>query len=161
MSGALHLLCGKIGAGKSTLGAKLAAETGGMVLSEDAWLATLYPGQITSLDDYRRESARLRAAIGPLMIEMLERGMTLILDFPANTVPSREWLRSLGDGAGITGTIHFLDLPDEVCRARMHARNAAGTHQYTPTDEEFDLFTSYFVPPGTDEGFTIVRHVAE
>ena len=33
MSGALHLLTGKIAAGKSTLSAKLAAETGGIVLA--------------------------------------------------------------------------------------------------------------------------------
>jgi len=35
MSGALHLLTGKIAAGKSTLSATLAAETGGLVLAED------------------------------------------------------------------------------------------------------------------------------
>lgn len=158
MPGALHLVCGKIGAGKSTTAARLAGETGGMIVSEDGWLATLYPAQITSLEDYRRESARLREAIAPLLIDLLKRGMTLILDFPANTVASRTWLRSLGDAAGITGTIHFLDLPDAVCLERLHARNAAGTHEYAPTDEEFALFTSYFVPPSEAEGFKVVRY---
>ncbi|WP_177302878.1 hypothetical protein [Methylobacterium sp. 174MFSha1.1] len=26
------------------------------------------------------------------------------------------------------------------------------------SDEEFDLFTRYFVPPAEEEGFTVVRH---
>jgi len=159
--GALHLITGKIAAGKSTLSAKLAAETGGLVLAEDQWLATLYPAQITSLDDYRRESGRLRAAIAPLIVDLLRRGLTIILDFPANTVASRTWMRGLADTAGITATLHFLDLPDDVCRARLRARNAAGTHAYQASDAEFDQFTAHFVPPRADEGFMIVTHTGE
>jgi len=156
--GALHLITGKIAAGKSTLAAKLAAETGGLVLAEDQWLATLYPAQITSLDDYRRESGRLRTAIAPLIVDLLRRGLTIILDFPANTVASRTWMRGLADTAGIAATLHFLDLPDDICRARLHARNAAGTHAYQASDAEFDQFTAHFVPPHADEGFMIVRY---
>jgi predicted kinase len=159
-AGALHLITGKIAAGKSTLSAKLAAETGGLVLAEDHWLPTLYPAQITSLDDYRRESERLRAAIAPLIVDLLRRGLTIILDFPANTVASRTWMRGLADDAGITATLHFLDLPDDLCRQRLHDRNAAGTHAYQASDAEFDQFTAHFVPPRADEGFAIIRHEA-
>jgi predicted kinase len=157
-TGALHLITGKIAAGKSTLSATLAAETGGLVLAEDPWLATLYPAQITSLEDYRRESNRLRVAIGPLIVDLLRRGLTIILDFPANTIASRTWMRGLADEAGITATLHFLDVPDDVCRQRLHARNAAGTHAYQASDAEFDQFTAHFVAPRADEGFEIVRH---
>jgi predicted kinase len=158
-AGALHVLTGKIAAGKSTLAARLAADTGGLVLAEDQWLPTLYPAQITSLEDYIRESVRFRAAIAPLIVDLLGRGMTIILDFPANTVASRTWMRGLADAAGITATLHFLDLPDDLCRARLHARNAAGTHAYQASDAEFDQFTAHFVPPQADEGFEIIRHV--
>jgi predicted kinase len=157
-AGALHLLTGKIAAGKSTLAARLAADTGGLVLAEDQWLPTLYPAQITSLEDYIRESVRFRAAIAPLIVDLLGRGMTIILDFPANTVASRTWMRGLADAAGITATLHFLDLPDDLCRARLHARNAAGTHAYQASDAEFDQFTAHFVPPQADEGFEVIRH---
>ena len=157
-AGALHLLTGKIAAGKSTLAAALAKETGGLVLAEDHWLPTLYPAQITSIEDYRRESERLRAAIAPLIVDLLRRGLTIILDFPANTVASRTWMRGLADAAGITATLHFLDLPDELCRARLRARNAAGTHAYQASDAEFDQFTAHFVEPTVDEGFSIVQH---
>ena len=73
-TGALHLLTGKIAAGKSTLSATLAAETGGLVLAEDHWLPTLYPAQITSLEDYLRESTRFREAIAPLIVDLLGAG---------------------------------------------------------------------------------------
>ncbi|WP_218016246.1 AAA family ATPase [Sphingomonas asaccharolytica] len=160
-TGALHLITGKIAAGKSTLSAKLAAETGGLVLAEDYWLPTLYPAQITSLDDYRRDSGRLRTAIAPLIVDLLRRDLTIILDFPANTVASRTWMRGLADAAGITATLHFLDLPDDICRARLHARNAAGTHAYQASDAEFDQFTAHFAQPEGSEGFRIVRYAAD
>lgn len=159
-AGALHLLTGKIAAGKSTLAARLADETGGLVLAEDHWLPTLYPAQITSLEDYLRESVRFRAAIAPLIVDLLRREITVILDFPANTVASRTWMRGLAEAAGIAATLHFLDLPDEVCRKRLHARNAAGTHAYQASDAEFDQFTAHFVAPRADEGFEIIRHEA-
>lgn len=157
-TGALHLLTGKIAAGKTTRAARLAAETGGLVLAEDHWLPTLYPAQITSLEDYLRESERLRAAIAPLIVDLLRRGLTIILDFTANTVRSRRWMRALADEAGIVATLHFLDLPDDLCRQRLHARNAAGSHPYQASDAEFDQFTAHFAAPHPDEGFAIVRH---
>ena len=49
--------------------------------------------------------------------------------------------------------LHFLDLPDAVCKARLRQRNAAGTHQFTVSDAEFDEITGYLVPPSADEGF--------
>ena len=45
----LHLLCGKIASGKSTLAKTLATEHAAIVLSEDQWLASLYPAEIRAL----------------------------------------------------------------------------------------------------------------
>ena len=158
MIGSLHLLTGKIGAGKSTLAKRLAGETGGLVIAEDSWLSTLYPGEIADLADYRRSSERLRVAIAPLIVEMVKRGQVVILDFPANAVASRVWMKGLADAAGVVATLHFLDPPDEECRARMHARNASGEHPYHVDDATFDQFTAHFAAPTDDEGFRIVRY---
>lgn len=60
----LHLMCGKAGAGKSTLAQRLAQQPQTLLLVEDAWLATLYEQEMTTLQDYARCSARLRRALG-------------------------------------------------------------------------------------------------
>lgn len=44
----LHLVCGKIAAGKSTLTSELARAQNTVLISEDKWLSTLYPGEIQS-----------------------------------------------------------------------------------------------------------------
>ena len=50
--GTLTFFTGKMGAGKTTRSKQLAAAQNAVLLSEDEWLAALYPGQISSLDDY-------------------------------------------------------------------------------------------------------------
>lgn len=154
----LHFLCGKIGAGKSTLAAQLASQPRTLLISEDAWLAALYPGEILDVADYGRCAGRLRNAMGSHVAALVQAGLSVVLDFPANTRRSREWLREVATAAGCPHQLHFLDLPDEVCRARLRARNASGTHPFTTSEAQYDAITAYFVAPQDDEGFEIVRH---
>jgi len=157
-SPALHLLCGKIAAGKSTLAKRLASEPDTVLVSEDVWLARLYPGEILTVADYARCSGRLREAIGGHVEALLRAGLSVVLDFPANTVANRLWMRGIFDGAGVGHCLHYLDVPDAVCKARLRQRNADGTHEFAASDAEFDVITSYFVPPGGDEEFNILSH---
>ena len=154
----LHLVCGKIAAGKSTLTDALGLVPGAIVVREDYWLARLYPDEQNSLADYIRNSRRLRDAMTAHLIELLKGGMTVVLDFPANTPASRAWMRTLFEAAECRHTLHYLDVPDELCKARLRQRNDGGGHEFNVSDEDFDLFTSHFVPPSPDEGFEVVLH---
>ena len=152
----LHLVCGKIAAGKSSLCKRLAAEPATLLISEDHWMAHLYPGELNELADYVRLSARLREAMTSHIVDVLKTGLSVVLDFPANTPGQRAWMRAVIDQSGADHVLHFLDVPDAVCKARLQARNASGEHPFETSDEQFDLFTSRFAPPTPDEGFNVV-----
>ena len=154
----LHLLCGKIAAGKSTLAKRLAARPNTVLISEDQWNATLFPDEIKTIEDYTKYSSRVRAVLGPHVVSLLKAGLSVVLDFQANTVAVRRWMRMLIDGSGAAHELHFLDIPDETCKRRLRERNAAGEHPYQVSDADYELFTRYFVPPMPDEGFNIVVH---
>jgi predicted kinase len=154
----LYLLCGKIAAGKSTLANRLAARPATLLISEDHWTSNLFAGDLKTIDDYTRLSARLCAAMGPHVVDILQRGLSVVLDFQANTVARRQWMRSLIDQAGVGHELHLLDVPDELCKRRLEERNASGSHPFQVSDADYDLFTSYFVPPGPDEGFNVIVH---
>lgn len=154
----LHLLCGKIAAGKSTLVTDLGRLPKTVVVKEDHWLSRLYPEEQNSLADYVRNSTRLRNAIAPHLVQLLKAGLSVVLDFPANTRGSRAWMRTLFEEAECAHRLHYLDASDEVCKARLRRRNESGTHEFIVIDEDFDLFTSHFVPPAADEGFNLVLH---
>ena len=91
----LYLICGKIGAGKSTLARQLASRPATLLISEDHWTSNLFAGDLKTIEDYGRLSARLRAAMGPHVVDILRQGLSVVLDFPANTVKNRDWMRSL------------------------------------------------------------------
>lgn len=154
----LHLVCGKIAAGKSTLTRQLVAQPNTVLISEDVWLSQLYTDEIHTLGDYVRRSGQLRSVLALHIESLLLAGLSVVLDFPANTLSNRRWMKGIIDGAGVSHELHYLDASDEVCKARLHERNASGDHPFTPSDAEFDEITRYFVPPTSDEGFHIVRH---
>ena len=154
----LHLLCGKIASGKSTLAKQLAQAPNTAILSEDNWLVSLYPDNIKTVPDYIRCATNLRNAVGPHVTELLRIGVSVVLDFPANTVANRKWMRSLLNNAQSEHVLHFLDVPDDVCLVRLHARNAASAHAFVVGDAEFHLVTSYFVSPQREEGFNVIRY---
>ncbi|WP_353179885.1 AAA family ATPase [Delftia acidovorans] len=154
----LHMVCGKIGSGKSTLARQLAAGPGTVLVSEDSWLAGLYPGEMQSVADYVRCSTRLKGLMGAHVQALLDAGVSVVLDFPANTLEGRGWARSVFEKVGAAHRLHFLDVPDEVCKQRLRVRNAAGEHPFQASDEQFDMITSYFVAPSDEEGFDVVHH---
>ncbi|SIO63575.1 Predicted kinase [Bradyrhizobium erythrophlei] len=156
----LYLLCGKIAAGKSTLARRLAARPATLLISEDHWTSNLFADDLKTIEDYGRYSARLRAAMAPHVVDILRQGLSVVLDFPANTVRNREWMRSLIAQADVAHELHHLDIPDTVCRQRLRHRNAGGAHPAQVSDAEYDQFTRYFVPPGPGEGFNVVVHTA-
>ena len=152
----LHMLCGKIAAGKSTLSARLAQAERTLAISEDRWIDQLYAPELRTLADYFERCDRLRVTLAPHIVDLLRAGVSVVLDFHANTVGARQWMRALFEEAGASHRLHFLDVPDEVCRARMHARKAAGGNGLS--DAEFDHVTTFFVAPDESEGFNIIRH---
>ena len=81
----LHMLCGKIAAGKSTLTAELTRAPSTVVISEDFWLSRLFGAEMKDVTDYVRCSRRLREAVGPHIRDLLRIGVSVVLDFPANT----------------------------------------------------------------------------
>lgn len=154
----LHMLCGKIAAGKSTLAAGLASAPGSVLIAEDDWLNTLFAEELVSLPDYVRCSSKLRRIMAPHVAALLNAGASVVLDFPANTVEQRAWMRSILEKTTAAHQLHLLDAPDEVCLTRLRMRNSQGDHPFAVTEAQFRQFSSHFLAPTRDEGFNVVRH---
>ncbi|MBM2576734.1 ATP-binding protein [Jannaschia sp. Os4] len=155
---ALHGIGGLPGAGKSTLAARLAEAPATVRLSEDDLIAALYPGEVATMGDWLDRAARVRNVVRPQVADMLRAGVSVVLDFQANTVRSRRWMAGLAETAGASLVLHWLDVPEAECLARLTARNAAGAHPFAPTEAEFRQVASHVVPPAPEEGLTVEWH---
>jgi len=152
----LHMVCGKIAAGKSTLTARLANAQRTVLISEDVWIARLYPDETHTLADYVRCASRIKTVLTGHIQALLSAGVSVVLDFPFNTTGTRAWGHALFRAAGCEHRLHYLDVSDEICKARLRARNASGEHPFQTSDAQYELITRYFVPPALNEGFDIV-----
>ena len=158
-SATLFFLCGKMASGKSTLAQELAARENALLLGEDELLSALYPGEVVDVPTYAKYSSRIRNALTPLICTVLSEGLSIVLDFPANTRNQRVWFRGLSEASAVGHELHFIDAPDSVCKRQLRERSQAlpeGT-RWT-SDVEFDTITAYFEPPSAEEGFTVVVH---
>lgn len=155
----LVFLCGKMAAGKSTLARQLAERERAILLVQDDFLDSLYPGEITDIPDFVRCSSRLRNALEPHVGALLTTGVSVVLDFPGNTKAQRAWFRGIFERAKVGHELHFVDATDAVCRRQLkdRSRDLPSGSPWT-TDAEFEAVTVYFQPPAEDEGFNVIRH---
>jgi predicted kinase len=157
----LHLICGRIAAGKSTLATTLGHREATVMIREDDWLSGLYGEQTSSIQDYMRCTALLRSVVGPHVAALLNAGLSVVLDFQANTLDARSWMRGILNQTSAAHVLHFLDVPEEVCLARLKARNAAGQHPFAVTEAQFQQISRHFVPPRPEERFEVQVHSAD
>ena len=97
--------------------------------------------------------------MAPHIVDILRQGLSVVLDFPANTVRQRAWMRSLIERGRACPTSCIAS----TCRTRSASsgcaqRNASGEHQFQVSDAEYEQFTAHFVPPAADEGFNVIVH---
>ena len=161
ISPTLHFMCGKAGAGKTTVANGLAQERAAILISEDIWMMRLFGDQMKTFDDYIHFSRKLKTVVGPLATQLLKSGNHVVLDFQANTKAGRRFFRSIFEQADAAHVLHFVQTSDQLCLERIAKRNIEqpeGSHHLT--EEVFALVSSYFEAPEAVEGFNINVHVA-
>jgi predicted kinase len=114
---------------------------------------------ISCLADYLDAARRFRTALTPHVVELLRLSIPVVFDFAGNTPRDRAWVRSIFEQADADHVLHVIDVDDETCRARVHARNETkpdGVYFGIVNDEQLDEVNRFFVPPDAAEEFNVV-----
>jgi len=159
--GKLVFICGKMAAGKSTLSKELAAREDAVHLAQDGLLGALYPGEFTDLAAFVKYSTRLQSVLTPHIVALLTKGVSVVLDFAANTKRQRAWFRQLIEMSGSAHELHFIVVSDELCKRQLKQRSqelGLPPGAKWTTEADFEEVTAYFDPAAVDEGFNVIRH---
>jgi len=155
----LHFFCGKMAAGKSTLARDIAMKENAILLSEDNWLIHLYPEEIIDISGYIKYSSRLKNILSTHIESLLSHGVSVVLDFPGNTIEQRNWFRALYQKVDVAHILHFIDISNEKCKSQLKERSKDKPEGTAFTSEaDFDAITKYFQAPSKDEGFKIIKY---
>lgn len=155
----LYFVCGKMAAGKSTHARALAQANNAVLFVQDDFLNSLYPGEILDIEDFAKYSARVRETLAPHIRDLLSRDVSIVLDFPGNTIAQRKWFRDLFEHAGVDHELHYIIASDDLCKRQLKQRSKALPPGLPwTTDAEFDAITVFFQAPAEDEKFNVKRH---
>jgi predicted kinase len=154
--GTLRFFCGKMGSGKSTKARELANEYDAILFSEDEWLEAIYPEEIKVFDDYLKYSSRLKPILKKHVQNLLNSGISVIMDFPANTHHQRAWFKEIFSEYKIPHKLYYLEASDDLCLKQIEQRGKIiPSRAHFDTEKVFHQVNSYFQPPTEEEGFNI------
>jgi predicted kinase len=158
----LHFVCGKAGAGKTTLARRIARDAPAALVCEDAWLSRI-ADPITNLSEYLIASRRLRSVLTPHVVQLLRLGVSVVFDFAGNTARDRQWVRSIYEQAEAEHVLHYIQADDETCLAHVKQRNESrpeGLFFGEVTREQVAEVNRHFAPPAEEERFNVVTYDA-
>lgn len=123
----VHLLLGPVGAGKSTFGLRLAREQRAVHIDLDQWMARLFRPDRPEhrvMVWYVERVQRCVEQIWSLAERILDAGTSVVLEIGLIRRSDRERFFQRVDAAGRALTVHVLDAPRDLRRARVEQRNA-------------------------------------
>ncbi len=159
----IHLICGPIGAGKTTFAHKIANEHGAIRFSEDEWLNKLFvPGAPRNLIGAPVELVfgwasgkyqLCRDQIWTICIQLLAQGISIVLDGAAVNKEQRDIIRQKAVKSNVDLQLYYVTADKDTRRNRVIERNAGKgkTFSIEVTPEMFDFIEDFFEPPVDEE----------
>lgn len=154
--GKIVFFSGKMGAGKTTYAKSLSNEPHTVYLSEDEILSSFYLNEINSIEDYILYSKRIKPYIMNLVKKLTENDLSIIMDFPGNTIKQREWFKMLIEACQADNKLIYLKVSDEICIKQIIKRRKEEPDRHKFDNEEmFQRITKFFEEPSDKEGFKL------
>ena len=155
----IYAVAGQIGSGKTSFARKLAQEKKALFFSTDQWIANLGV-PIGSHENYAKFYTGIRDRIYEVANQALNLGLPVVFDFGVNQSKGGKGLQKFANAVGAVLEIYHISLPIEVCRERVQERNKnkpKGIHSFDFFDEDFDIISKNYDPPGADEDLKIIE----
>ncbi len=151
----VYVICGFIGAGKTTFARKLEKETGAVRITKDEWMVQIF-GSTPPKDKFAEYDGRITKLAQKLAFRLIKAGTDVIMDEGfweksyRNEVLTK--IRSLG-GEPI---LYYVRQPLEVMRERTVERSKnPPTDSFEITEDDFNGYLKYWQPPEEDEKYLL------
>lgn len=147
----IYLICGFIGAGKTTFSKKLEEKNGAVRVTKDEWSIRLI-GNDPTIEGYAQWDKKIIGLSRDFAFYLAEKGIDIILDEGFWERETRDEMRKRADAIGATLVMYYLDTPIETIRKRVLGRNSNLTKDsFEISSEMLDGYLKYWEPPSEDE----------
>ena len=148
-----YLICGFLGAGKTTYSKKLAQQTNAIHLNADEWCMKLF-----KKEEYEKnwENCFLKTMehLWEQAHTFSKQGLSIIFDIGFWDKQSRIDASNKATSLGFTPIIYYIYAPDDILKERISKRpGAIAEHNI----KHFDEIKKYFQEPDEDEKFVKIN----
>ena len=144
-----YIICGFLGAGKTTYSKKLAQETGALHLNADEWCMKLF-----SKDEYEKnwEDCFLKTMkyLWGLALDFSKVKKSVIFDIGFWSKQSRDEAYKKASELGFLPVVHYVYAPDNILTERIAKRKGAIAENNI---KNFDEIKKLFEEPSDDEKY--------
>ncbi len=148
----LHIICGFVGSGKTTLAKKLEKHHKAIRFSTDEWMIELFNFNGDFGKKYRDSKKRCKEFIWKLAKEILLSGQDVILDFGFWSRKERSLFFRRAKKIGVDPVLYFLDIPIDELKKRVVARNnKLDKKTFKITTRWFNKWSPLFEAPKSSE----------
>jgi predicted kinase len=152
----LYLICGFIGAGKTTFSKKLEAKTA-VRITKDEWSIRLI-GNDPTIDGYAEWDRKITGLSRDVAFQLAEKGIDVILDEGFWERKTRDEMRTRTEAIGAKLVMYYLECPIEQIRDRVLERNKKVTKEsFEISGKLLDGYLKYWEPPTEDEEYILAK----
>jgi len=155
----VYLICGFIGAGKTTFAKKLEEKTGAVRITKDEWSIRFIRNDPT-IDGYAEWDTKIIELSRDVAFQLAEKGIDVIMDEGFWEKDTRAEMKRRIEAIGAKEVLYYLDTPIETIRERVVRRNNNLTKEsFKISREMLDTYLMDWQPPGEDEDYILASEV--
>ena len=152
----LHLLCGFIGAGKTTFAKSLERDHSAVLFGHDEWIVKLY-GRNPPSEHFQSYYDRVEDLIWQFASRFLTLGQDVVLDHGFWRRADRDLARRKAQEVGIQAKLYFLHCSEEVMRQRVLTRTEMSQDSLYINEHAFENLKARFEAPMDDEEYVSIK----
>jgi hypothetical protein len=153
-----YVICGFIGAGKTTFARKLEKETKAIRITKDEWIIKIFGNKIASDKNFEEYDKNVTGLARDIAFKILESGGDVIIDEGFWAKSERDDLRRKILNVGAKPIIYYVECPLAKMRERVVSRSKnPPSDSFEINEEMFNSYLKYWQPPEEDEEFILAK----
>jgi len=154
-----YVICGFIGAGKTTFARKLEHETNAIRITKDEWIIRIFGNKVTFDKNFERYDKNITELATDIAFKILKSGKDVIIDEGFWVKSQRDDIKKKIQQVGAKPILYYVECPVEKMKERVVNRsNNPPLDSFEINEEMFDSYLKYWEPPTVEEDILLVTY---
>ncbi len=153
-----YVICGFIGAGKTTFAKKLEKETGAIRVTKDEWIIKIFGNKITLDNNFEVYDKNITKLATDIAFKILKAGKDVIIDEGFWVKSQRDDIKKKILQVGAKPIFYYVESSVEKMKERVINRSKNPTKDsFEISEEMFNSYLKYWQAPDESENVKVVK----